>query len=328
MSFRFEGSLEKRNTEENHSLGGGRKVEAPQKALDVLSDNRAYNSGYSKAVIERSEKLKELFEYIEKEIDLKMIQNIIGEYLSRSGVPNSVWNTLQLEDFFILRNQSEDIYGWFDNASNLIGLNAASFEDKEIVFLEVLHVIVHEIVHSMAHNRVFLGKKTRRGKYVRYDVVSGYDTRRKDKTLFESFNEGVTERISYEVMVEYINRVGKTKFRDDLALKIEQQISSTSRYGIYMLFVDSICEKISEYANVTKTDVWLAFIRGYFAGDSLYEQQTKELLNNSFGDGFVERLTSLSNKTEIGKLGSFAGAFDFEDPKQSAEKWLQYLNLK
>lgn len=309
--------------------GGGRKMEMSQKGQEFARDSRAYHSGYSKGMIKHHENLKKVFEYIEKEIDLEVIQDIIGEYLLKSGVPKENWNILDVRDFFVLPlsyKSDNEPYAWYDSIINTVGINASNFKDKEPVFLVILHAVIHELVHSLSHNRVVIDKKTRRGVPVRIDVVSGYSVTSKRKNFFESFNEGVTERITCEVAVEYFKRVGKVGLKD-FTQRIEQGISSLSRYSIYMFFVDHICEKLSQYSGLAKPDIWNAVMRGYFTGDSLYQKETKELLESSFSDGFVEQISELSNKTDMGALGRFAGRFDFPGTKEFALQWLKHLGL-
>ena len=236
---------------------------------------------------------------------------------------------MDISDFFVLTlsyKSDNEPYAWYDVVINTVGINAGNFEDREPVFSAILHATVHELVHSLSHNRVVIDKKTRRGVPVGIDIFSGYSVTSKRKKFFESFNEGVTERITHEVVVEYLKRVGDVGLKD-FTQRIEEEISSPSRYSVYVFFVDRVCEKLSEYSGLAKPDIWNAIMRGYFIGDSLYQKETKELLESSFGDGFVEQMSELSNNTDMGALGRFAGRFDFPEIREFAPQWLKHLGL-
>lgn len=326
----------KMGTFENNNLPS-KIVDAPKRIEDGFERARIKIKEISKEYLESNQLLKDRFELLMNGVDIKSIQNIIVDYTSRAQVADKSLNFLEKDDFLIL--PKDNMYATSDAmcAQYLMGINTIVFNEKFVRDNQTTQVIflkntVHEIVHSLGHNAIRFEKSTRRGMPRGGDSASGYVFQKHGKDLmFEGFNEGVTERIAHEVTLEHIKRKGEFfQYKDELTGHINKFTLQKhfTRYGIYMFFVQSICEKIAAYSNLDTETIWRAVVRGYFAGDNLFQEKTKDLLDTSLGKHFVESLKVISNKTPMDKMGDFEKVFDLNEMDAFEEKWLTHLGLE
>lgn len=112
-------------------------------------------------------------------------------------------------------------------------------------------------------------------------------------TGFLALNEGITEKLSREILLEYLKANGNS---GDSAAVLVQSIDSNNPqlpYSREVFIVDAIVDRIASKSGVSKQTVWQSLIRAYFSGESFNNQEIEELFNDTFGHDFLRELSQL-----------------------------------
>lgn len=335
-------------------VGGFETKKLTPRAQRVLDATVAYQKGWSEGEAQARPENIRMAERILQTMDLGVLKDIFIEYLRKSGVPEENANTAALEP--ILTRPSKGADAFYTASINAIALSTTSQDIQEAIQLSaagqeldptllrtIQLVLVHEMTHAFSRNRV----SSRDLPNARTEITSesGYGESqethrvpmrpekesRRDTVMhdrFVGFNEGVTQRIAEEVYMEYARRTGfDGEAAEHLEAAHKKRTESLWRYQIFMNQVGAMCERIAAYVGVPEETVWDSIKRGYFEKSPLYEEETVELLRETFGDS-IFAFSSFNNQTPAGEIGRFDAKHDFPPPEEFAPKWLKHLGIE
>ncbi len=148
--------------------------------------------------------------------------------------------------------------------------------------------------------------------------------------LFRLFNEGITDQIAHEVLLEYLRRVPHTAspavYKRISLLSLANNIQSgSSAYDAARHMVMALVGAIAQDVGVTEDVVWRGFVRHYYSGE-ITPGDFIALLAESFGVEFVERLAQAQNGTDLRELALSVRKISTHYP-DVAKKWIDHLHL-
>lgn len=285
-------------------------------------------------------------------LDKRAIKDVLVQELERSGVPLSRANFAALESF--LASPTGDFAAQYDSLTNkILVATGTDFFDKGSIqkfgesgqidrwqSLYLQKLLIHEFCHALSYVRVT--SKDINNAQIETSNESGYSVEltrdrvpsRPEKNpsskrtlkVLEAFNEGVTERIADEVFMEYMRRIGKSEDgRDFLSIVVKNEVDAGSEYYRFGNQVEHICDRIAQYVGLPKDDVWRAIKRGYFAQPEMYEEETIELLAETFGEDFLLELGRLHANSSATDIGDFDTEYLVPFPRTYTAKWLAHL---
>ncbi|MBV9159671.1 MAG: hypothetical protein JO019_03710 [Candidatus Kaiserbacteria bacterium] len=281
-----------------------------------------------------------------KALDLKEVGNIFSEYLTKSGIPVEHWNVA--EKFYLYEGVGDNEMA-YNSASNAIRINVKYYDelllryDEDEVFVRFMHALFHETAHSTSYNKiewdVEFGETNMRADLKQQ---TGFDAnvaskridngRKSDEQMrvFELFNEGITEQIAHEVVLEYVRRrptsIEPSKFKRTTTNYLESEIfEGTNDYDAARQMITAIVLSISEQTNVPEKVVWRGFVRQYYTGE-MTPGDVVELLNETFGSNFGERIAEAKDGTDLRELALSLRSLSTHYP-DVAQKWLDHLHV-
>lgn len=148
---------------------------------------------------------------------------------------------------------------------------------------------------------------------------------RQISTLLEAFNEGVTQRITEEIFLQYGKSVGKAEvYKKHLAKRIREHKEGLWRYYVYGNQVDFICTKIAAYTGESKDDVWRKVKKGYFNSP----EDIIDLIKESLGVSFFEQYSKIGNGTPLKDIFYFDGNNNIPFADEYIDAWEMGLGLR
>ena len=273
-------------------------------------------------------------------INFDTLNAILSELVHRSAGRKTTTNELG-RDSVVMSCYGDGENSVHNQLSNTIGVylyldehwneeNAVRKQEKlewEKIFekigskeLSAFVTVAHEFSHAAGKNICIRGSNNR------YDLAyaqTGYkrglcssqiktglpntkDGRPVDGNFFIAFNEGVTEKIGYQVALEYFKRegwpqqeVGTAKiFLKELSdKKYSNKDDLNFSYAEEVRLINELISLISQDTNVPSDTVWQSIMEGYFRGRNLFESElVKQWFVERLGDDFVDILT----KADIG----------------------------
>lgn len=266
----------------------------PNPAEKVLLEDRRMR-------LERNK--KDLLEEVNFELLQNIFKRISDKSMALSGERNFVdkskivvINTATAEEtakYDLTKNEIVIRYNWVEREAKRANV------DPALYFLKVLcHEEVHATAKRECETRLSSGKTIPsskiKGGYMQHKVRDG-------QTLFRLFDEGVTEKLSREVIMEYCKSAGVD------AKELEEFFLSKpteTPYGTSVLFVDFLIKKISDIADVDEKTVWEAIIRGQRQGEDLLSKEFKSLFREIADFDFLHRLANANSDYDLIQLMS------------------------
>ncbi len=300
----------------------------------------AGRTGYSKAPsvekllrrgLERDERVSNFLETV----DLKTLREIFEEMHKKSGANPKDINFVGAERFFV----GDIEYGaaHYNPEDNTIVVARSKgkglalervplhleplkgtgyfavpgIDTKALKRINALEIVIHEETHAIALQRreqighfltSFINSTTRE--------ISGYRVYEEEtKNLLletwrffgEILDEGITQMITQDTLVEYVRRVGPDRFgitRDDVQKYISCSNSELFQYGFHrkseVRFVRIFMEYLAEAAETSVEQIWEGIKRGYIRGGDLFDQSIKD----AFTDAGLEKILSVVKSSD------------------------------
>ncbi|HEV3245468.1 MAG TPA: hypothetical protein VG102_03845 [Candidatus Paceibacterota bacterium] len=324
---------------------GGYDAELNPRAKEMRDESIDSYAGYSDGYAEAHSEAAALAKEVLDSFHMGTLKDVFREYLQKSGVPLENTNDEVFDRIFLYPLADADAeYRGLENIL-LLSTKSKFFETakadlaegrpiREELLMEMQLFFVHEICHAFSRVRVSSVDTDEPQSRIREEA--GYGTHEYNEAqpgtlsanLYEALNEGMTQRIAEEVFLEYQQRVGKSgTAKRMLRSHVTEAAKELWTYSIFSSEVDSMCAAIGNYAGIPKEEVWKAFKKGYFEDPRLFEDETVELFEETFGKDFLASYEALKRDTETSgaKLGEFDATHGFADPRQYAEKWLRHL---
>jgi hypothetical protein len=150
--------------------------------------------------------------------------------------------------------------------------------------------------------------------------------------VFRLLNEGITERISHEVLLEYLKRTSSKLSEDRLIaeshIEDDMRAGKSDDYAWARHLLVTITSALAEAVGLPEEVVWGGFVRHYYAGD-LKAFDLMELLNDAFGADFGRRLMRVENGADIKNLiDGHPTVREHFLTTDRAQVWLRHLNIR
>ncbi len=247
-------------------------------------------------------------------IDVPAVATIFNEYLSRSGVPAERLNIPK--SLYLMDGKKRSMA--YDPVENAILINAPYFEreladldDDDEVEARFVTSLFHEMSHAMSINRITGAPHS--------EELSGWH-QNEPRDLFKLVNEGITEQIAQEVMMEYSRReFGRAKM-EAVGLSV---LNDGGYYELARQLVLILTGAIARETGVDEKIVWRSFVAQYYTGE-LRSGEIVELLNDTFGREFGERVAKCESVVQLNMLVAEFPAV-MEHGKDTNERWLGFL---
>lgn len=263
---------------------------------------------------------KEYFDSLHEDV----VKDILREILIKSGNEKALERFIPFKEIITYQNANEDIAGTYYPDKHKIKFNKAHFaeDSKEITRSMTLAVLIHEELHAVTNQNFAIkdgdleGKRQTGFQTATVDVVTGQSI---EKT-WRKFNEGITELIKDDILLEYVKRTGDRK---DFMLEGFDTNLEKSTYQTYLderVLVNEIFIRVGIILGISLDAVREAFVHAYFSGigiddiqDSLYGiggdvllkkmgDVSNEELRSNFKNGIEKYVqSSMNNKDEIMK---------------------------
>ena len=252
------------------------------------------------------------FEALLAKVDFVWIKSAFREILIKSSVDPERLNFVDPE-LIISDNSIEDVanHNVMTGAItvNLDRIKEATSNKSDIGILQsLIMVLLHEEVHAFSRNKCFgyfeydyEGKrkiKIQSG-YTRHEaVVKGREEIIDSSHSFELFDEGVTEKLSRELVVSYFG--GHTDLGDVKAVRsFYEDDDKVKHYNLGVSLVEAMMAKIANESGVSGDMVWQSIIRGKIDGENLSDNDFKDLFAETFTEKFIEDLARASGDNEM-----------------------------
>jgi hypothetical protein len=320
---------------------GGREVRLSNEAQENFKKRVESENSSLKNAGEISTELMAVFTELMGEVDFDLLWNSFEKELLRSGVGPERLNRLLPKDFDAGQNV-ETMQAYYDLLSNTIRFDInfiaqiaqerAAGEKYETGVIQFIRLLVHEMAHAVSATRVESVENGEQGEGIA--ALSGYASFQgtladaEFARSFEAFNEGVTERIAQEIETEYVKSKGEHV--NALAQNISTSLDPErlSHHSLFMSDVQIICEKVGDYVGIPAEVVWKGIKQGYFAGGTMFEENTLAMLSETFGSRFVDDLSNRPATASFDTL-KFSDRYDlteFGDP-EVVNRWLAHLKI-
>src|SRR3989339_455087 len=107
-----------------------------------------------------------------------------------------------------------------------------------------------------------------------------------------ALNEGITEKLSREVMLRYLDELG-TDSADVQRIKdtFQKNKAESLSYAHEVNMIERIIDKLASKNGQTKKVAWEAFVHAYFSGETFEEEDIGQLFSETFGPEFLKDLS-------------------------------------
>ena len=326
---------------------GGRQVPESVQFKDKIFEYTAAMQKENDRCIRMYPETTELLSKWLDDLNIQSALNILREYAEKSGV----------SDRF---NVPEKIY--FDDENgpamsysadlNSLQINPRPLDEKlgkpelrtpeQIITTQALFVkmFFHELVHATGRVHVSDSSSVANGfAHYRADyqigIESAIDTESAKNesssvVLFTLLNEGITDNISHEVLLEYIQRhpysADPILFKKESDTSIKDEVLTLDRdYDVARHVVLALTAAIAKETGVSEDVVWRGFVQQYYSGES-DAQEFGSLLAETFGREIVDALSQAQTGADLKKL-----VFSNEKVNlhyvDTGQKWLDHLHI-
>ena len=235
-------------------------------------------------------------------INFVLLKKIFLEVAVRCGINEDGLNFLENNRIFGI---SEDFgSGEYQTKGNIILLG----EGPRVNFLKdrdknrakevygssdicLLATLIHEEVHAISKN-ICMGDITQSG-YNRGGSGQESFQGEEIRVIFYALNEGVVEKLSREIVLEYLRRAGlpekETTIYRETVLKRPKELN----YYREVTLVNTIIKKLSEETGQSEEAVFESFIRGLLEGEKFENTEAAELFKKVFGPEFLKDLSAI-----------------------------------
>lgn len=335
-------------------LGGRTPDTSGRLDAEIQNEMKTLEEGSARYRREHPGTARTIESWIEN-IDFKTLRGVFEDYAKRSGVEVSRLNMVDPGRIFITAlPQTPPLSQHYDAGNNAIAIDgnlaarkfsSSSEAEQRIMKADFVHRLFHEYTHGtgvvdLTHRRTLhspQGTIDSSATIGYTDLVrvtpaktDGTELEDYQDVAFQLLNEGITERLTDEVFLEYFRRHSSEGHRTadgenaaeryvQLALKTDED------YNVARRFVGALVGTIAERSGVPEESVWRAFVRQYYSGE-LNTSHVDELLGKTFGENFVEKLA-------FGKTGTDLLRLVASDPELQAhydtavERWARHLQL-
>jgi hypothetical protein len=261
-------------------------------------------------------------------IDFTLLKEIIFRYARKSGVSEDHFNWPDPSNIKILPNTDLiEASAMYDPISNTLSITPELFTDIDGKILSrpdelprlsrtrLLFVVAHEYLHAtgLVVLSDFKSEHSKfKGKHVQH--VVGYATEdqylsKRGKTLargsmFNLFNEGITTRMTDQIVEEYLRRSGTSELKGIAILLQATHRNAPLRYVLASEIIEDITEKIASNTGISKEVVWEGFVSSYFNGDWYLVEDTLDLFEETVGKEVLEEIADMqfSDEEEVRRL--------------------------
>lgn len=290
----------------------------------------------------------QLLDSIVDEIDQEALKDISAEYAQRAGVESRRLNHVERDRIFMLDEKDFPAAAVmaYNTFSNSIGVNTPYFdarfrEHEEHILATFSRLYIHEQTHASGVVGCVVLEEGGGGQEENTEIRigTGFDVMYKkmssrtgdgygESRIFELFNEGITERISDEVFLEYVRRTAPEWIGgvSEAASLIEStMLHDRTSYGAARHFLMALTSALAEGVGVPEDVVWRGFVRQYYSGE-LRQDEIIDLLDRTFGPEFSHTLMNVKSAADIRELALKFPAISAQYPG-IAERWLERLHI-
>lgn len=228
------------------------------------------------------------------EIDFQTLGNIFMEYIQKtSDAPmtfDKKYHPIKRQDIFLKKIKLAYAQSHqplremrIDPAKHEVNYGGAAFP------IGVLHSVVHEEAHLLSKYRSRLFGRS----------LSGYHSIGM-RSFFRLFNEGVTEKLSREVVAKYIKQVGMTGVitsNIDTFFKM-----GGGSYEDEVRLIDVIIKRIADDTKVHPDVVWGSIVRGYFRGLNIADINFSNELASSIPINVQEKIARAKTAEDVRRI--------------------------
>lgn len=289
-------------------------------------------------LVEKKEKDPELEEVI-KQVDFGVLRKIFEEIAEKSGLNPRLMNFIRPERIAHW-SLSVGAAGSYSVYENIIGISYQELKKwaKQLNIspqIVAIHILCHEETHAT-------GKVECRGleqwwadpnlKQMSKKMGFARIIEERNKPidfLFHLFDEGVTEKLSREVLQEYIRRAdfqNKEAIAGIRRVLVEKPIEMP--YAVPVKFVEALIAKISHETGINQSVVWQAIIRGMYEGEDFKDPELRDLFAETISPDFLDKLAGADQPYKLDELMSVLTLpqKDTTTPASTKNKILSWLN--
>ncbi len=271
------------------------------------------------------------------QIDFGVLKDIIREIAEHCGIKPSDANLLGRKDIFnatkglVAMGPADGAYYEPRNAIYLDGnkLVQAARELEVPISAYVLLALCHELAHSASRNenrvqfpnafysvfhealkkihpksaaKFFLQHIHHKSGFGDYQqpVDPGEPVDPKH-SFFTAFNEGVTEKLAFQIFREYCKRVGGIKCEVQEFL-IRHRMKWKAGEAHCVELVDAVIDSINKKTGVAKLMVWQGIVHGFMTGENFADTKIKKLFDEMFSSGFLAEMRQAKNLYQTEEL--------------------------
>lgn len=243
-----------------------------------------------------------------------------GVSLDPASLPNR--SNIKYSEDKQLAPDNELVYAEHPAGSNFVTLLGTGLADKEQRFkidkkLLILFAILHEYTHQISHFE-YQGPLTN-AEMVGYPLMSklksGVSVNKASKkssaepvvasTLFNAFDEGITEKIAREIFFQYLKEhpdFTSSESINQFKNKFFVNNGEERRYTTLVELVEAFIAKISEVAGVQNKVVWQALLKAKFEGIDFEDNELQQLFAEMVDDSFLDLLSAVNTNQEVKAL--------------------------
>ncbi|EKD85879.1 MAG: hypothetical protein ACD_37C00584G0001 [uncultured bacterium] len=168
----------------------------------------------------------------------------VFEFLKKQGINI---NDLKINKFDVYVTKKDDIGGQYNTVYDKIYISEASLSDKE----RAKEIFIHEIFHKLSASALYMTQYKQENKEFIGSIKSGYSSsyfliekklnfaRTKEKNLFEAFNEGVTDLLTFLALSDkgrdYANNKSRYKTETAMAAAIMSNVYGQKNYREFIM---------------------------------------------------------------------------------------------
>ncbi|MBI2035297.1 MAG: hypothetical protein HYT12_01290 [Candidatus Liptonbacteria bacterium] len=253
-------------------------------------------------MVENAPKDPELQEFLAN-IDFGLLKSIFQKIAEKSGIDPKTLNFLERERISPLVPDWTSAGCYFPD-KNIIGISASRIakiaEDLGAPEnLLLLSTLCHEETH--ATSKVMCSGSDNINDFpIKIKTLTGYHSSTREQessgapskrnSLFQLFNEGVTEKLAREVLKLYIASFGEGTGVVKKFEKMQKEIPEELPYTVAIKFIETFSKRLAYETHVSEDSAWRALVRGMYEGEDMLNWELWKELDMLITPGFVERL--------------------------------------
>ncbi|MDP2586532.1 MAG: hypothetical protein Q8P32_02055 [Candidatus Komeilibacteria bacterium] len=175
--------------------------------------------------------------------------------------------------------------------------------NRDALEISTLAKFIHEQIHAISYTRIeesnenasieknnifiqILNFVREQPASLFKSVKSGYAENKSENNVpkgevkytknYEVFDEAVTEKLSLEILREYLQQVSLENLKHNQIENFIDRLEKESHYSEYIKLLNYIIESISRTTKISERDVWQAIVRGKLEGVNMDDPEIKE----------------------------------------------------